>query len=95
MDVICEPQEVLLQNQRNIHWKMQVEEPFIEFRSVEYLSAFLDPFASLTAVKMVYFRMDAPDTLGTHARRKHATTIVSDSDEESDNDDDDYEEDDE
>jgi hypothetical protein len=39
---------------------------------------------------MIYLVMDAPGTLSSHARHKHAFTTISDSNEEGD--DDDYEE---
>jgi hypothetical protein len=58
-DVVRECQEVLLGNQRNLHQKMQVEQPFIEFSPVEALPEFPDPFASLTAAEMVYCNIPA------------------------------------
>jgi hypothetical protein len=69
MDVIHECQEVLHENQWNLHQKMQVERPFIEFSPVEALLELSDPFASLTTAEMVY--------LG-----KRASTSVPDSDDE-------------
>jgi hypothetical protein len=84
MDVIHEHQEVLLENQRNLHHKMQVEQPFVEFSPIEVLLEFLDPFASLTAAEMVYLSMDAPRTSSSHARRKRASTTFFDSDEQGD-----------
>jgi hypothetical protein len=85
MDVLHERQEVLLENQRNLHQKMQVEQPIVEFSPVE---ALLDPFASLTTVEMVYLGMDAPDTLSSHARRKRASTSILDSNDEIEEEDD-------
>jgi hypothetical protein len=79
MDVVRECQEVLLENQRNLHQKTQVEQPFIKFSHVEALPELSDPFASLSATKMVYLGMDAPGTLSSHARRKRASTTVPDS----------------
>jgi hypothetical protein len=79
MDVVRERQEVLLENQRNLHQKTQVEQPFIKFSHVEALPELSDPFASLSATKMVYLGMDAPGTLSSHARRKRASTTVPDS----------------
>jgi hypothetical protein len=89
-DVVRECQEVLLGNQRNLHQKMQVEQPFIEFSPVEALPEFPDPFASLTAAEMVYLGMDAPSTSSSHARFKRTSTTVSDSDKEADDCDDGY-----
>jgi hypothetical protein len=81
MDVVHEHQEVLLENQWNLHHKMQVEQPFIEFpckfSPVEALPELLDPFASLTTTEMVYLGMDAPGTLSSHARHKCASTFVT------------------
>jgi hypothetical protein len=90
MDVVHECQEVLPENQQNLHHKMQVEQAFIEVSPIEALPEFRDPFASLTAAEMVYLGMDAPSTSSSHASRKHASTTVFDSDEEGDNGDDDY-----
>jgi hypothetical protein len=74
---------------------MQVEQPFVESSPVDALSELPDPFASLTAVEMVFLGMVAPDTSTSHTRRKRASTSVPDSDdkiEEEDNGDDgDYE----
>jgi hypothetical protein len=98
MDVVREHQEVPLENQRNLYQKMQVEQPFNEFSPVEALSELPDPFASLTAIEMVFLGMDAPGTLTSHARCKHASTTVPDFDdeieEEDDGDDGDYEDED-
>jgi hypothetical protein len=58
MDVFCVHQEVLLENQRNLHQKMQVEQPFIEFPPLSPPAQLLDTFASLTAAEMVYLNMD-------------------------------------
>jgi hypothetical protein len=63
---------------------MQVEQPFVEFSPIEALLKFLDPSASLTTAEMVYLGMDAPGMLSSHARRKHASSTISDSDEEGD-----------
>jgi hypothetical protein len=87
MDVVRERQEVLPKNQRNLHQKMQVEQPFVEFSPVEALLELSDPFASLTTTEMVYLGMDAPDTSSSHARRKHASTTILDSDDEIEEDD--------
>jgi hypothetical protein len=102
MDVVRECQEVLLENLRNLHQKMQVEQPFVKFSLVEALSELPDPFASLTAAEMVFLGMDAPGTSTSHARCKRASTTVIDSndkvEEEDDGDggdgDDDYEDED-
>jgi hypothetical protein len=88
MDVVHERQEVLPENQQNLHHKMQVDQPFIKFSPVEALSKFPDPFASLTTIEMVYLGMDAPGMSSSHARRKCASTTVSDSDEKGDDGDD-------
>jgi hypothetical protein len=94
LGVVRECQEVLLENQRNIHQKVQVEKPFVEFSPVEALLEFPDLFAPLSVAEMVYLSMDAPDTSSSHARCKHASTTVSDSNDDGDDDDnnDDYEE---
>jgi hypothetical protein len=81
MDVSRERQEVLLENQQNLHQKMQVEQPFVEFHPIEAPSELSNLFASLIAAEMVYLGMDAPNTLST-------STTVSDSDKESGNGDD-------
>jgi hypothetical protein len=99
MDVVHEHQEVLFENQQNLHHAMQVEQPFVKFSSVEALSELSDPFASLTAAEMVYLGMDVLGTLSSHSRRKCASTTISNSGEEGDDgddgdDDDDYEEED-
>jgi hypothetical protein len=88
MDVVHERQEVLLENQQNLHQKMQVEQPIVEFSPGEALPDLLDPFASLTTVKMVYLGMDAPGTLSSHARRKRASTSILDSNDEIEEEDD-------
>jgi hypothetical protein len=88
MDVAHECQEVLLENQQNLHQKMQVEQPFIKFSPVEALPEFLDPLASLTIVEMVYLGMDTPDMSTSHARHKCASTTVPDSDDEIEEEDD-------
>jgi hypothetical protein len=76
---------------------MHVEQAFVECHSIEAPTHLLDPFASLTTAEIVYLGMDAPRTLSSHARRKSASTTISDSDEEGDDGDDcdgndDYEE---
>jgi hypothetical protein len=63
---------------------MQVEQPLVEFSPIEVLLKFLDPSTSLTAAEMVYLGMDAPGMLSSHARRKRASSTISDSDEEGD-----------
>jgi hypothetical protein len=80
---------------------MQVEQPFIEFSSVEALSELPDPFASLTTAEMVYLGMYAPSTLSSHARCKRASTSIPNSideieedDSNDGDDDDDYEDED-
>jgi hypothetical protein len=86
----------------NLHQKMQVEQPFIEFSLVEALLEFSDPFASLTAAEMVYLGMDAPGTSTSHARHMRASTTIPDSNDEIEeeddgddgDDDDDYEDED-
>jgi hypothetical protein len=91
-----EHQEVLLENQQNIHKKMQVEQRFIEFHPVEAPPQLQDLFASLTAAEMVFLGTDAPGTSTSHARRRHVSTTIPDSDieiEEGD-DGDDYEDED-
>jgi hypothetical protein len=75
-------QEVLLENQQNLHQKMQVEQPFIKFSPVEALPKLPDPFASLTIAEMVYLGMDTPSMSSSHARHKRASTTVPDSDDE-------------
>jgi hypothetical protein len=82
MDVLHERQEVLLENQQNLHYKMQVEQPFVEFSPVEALPKLSGPFASLSIAEMVFLGMDAPGTLTSHTRRKRASTTVPDSDDE-------------
>jgi hypothetical protein len=82
MDVVREHQEVHLENQQNLHQKMQVEQPFIKFSPVEALLKLSDPFASLTIAEMVYLGMDTPSTSSSHARHKRASTTVPDSDDE-------------
>jgi hypothetical protein len=81
MDVVRECQEVL-ENQHNLHQKMQVEQPFVEFNPVETLPELPYPFASLSAAEMVYLGMDALGTLSSHARCKCASTTVPDSDDD-------------
>jgi hypothetical protein len=81
MDAFHERQEVILENQWNLHQKIQVEQPFIEFRPVEAPSQLPDPFASHTTAEMVYLGNDAPGTSSSHARRKRASTTMSESDE--------------
>jgi hypothetical protein len=88
MDVVHECQEVLLENQWNLHQKMQVVQPFIKFSPIEALLERLGPFASLTAAKMVYLGMDAPGTSSSNARRKRASTSIPDFDDEIEEEDD-------
>jgi hypothetical protein len=84
MDVFHKCQEVQLENHQNLHQKMQVEQPFVEFCPIEANPHFLVSFASLTAAEMVYLGIDAPDTSSSHARCKHASTTISNSDKEGD-----------
>jgi hypothetical protein len=88
MDVVREHQEVLHENQWNLHQKMQVEQPFIEFSPVEALPKLLDPCASLTVAEMVYLGMDAPGMSSSHARCKHVSTSIPDSNDEIEQEDD-------
>jgi hypothetical protein len=88
MDVVCEHQEVLLENQQILHHKMQVEQPFVEFSPIEALPELPDPFASLTAAEMVFHGMDTLGTLSSHARHKCASTTVPNSDDEIEEEDD-------
>jgi hypothetical protein len=67
---------------------MQVEQPFVEFNLVEAPLELLDPFASLTAVEIVYPSMDALGTSSSHARCKRASTTIPDSDDEIEEEDD-------
>jgi hypothetical protein len=73
LTVSHERQEVLLENQWNIRQKMQMERHFVEFCPVEALSQLQDPFASLTAVEMVFLCMDTP---GTSTSNKNSSGLI-------------------
>jgi hypothetical protein len=81
-------QEVLLENQWNIHQKMQVEQRFVELCPVRAPPQLQEPFASLTIAEMVFLGMDAPGTSASHARCKRTSTTIPNSDDEIEEEDD-------
>jgi hypothetical protein len=84
MDSIHARHDVILQNQRNLHKKNQIEDSFVEFEVEDKIPQLLDPFASLTTAELEYFAMVVPSSpLSTRARRKSASIARPTDDDES------------
>jgi hypothetical protein len=79
-------QDVILENQRNLHHHMRLQEPFAEFDEEPEPE---DPFASLTPADRAFFGLDQPSS-----SRAHEDDDDNENDEEG-NGDDDYDDDDE
>jgi hypothetical protein len=56
-------QDVILENQRNLHHHMRLQEPFAEFDEEPEPE---DPFASLTPADRVFFGLDQPSSSCAH-----------------------------
>jgi hypothetical protein len=73
-------QDVILENQRNLHHHMRLQEPFAEFDEEPEPE---DPFASLTRVDRAFFGLDQPSS-----SRAPEDDDGNENDEEGDGDDD-------